>query len=124
MALKTEYKNIPSYTTKDGSIIRELCHPDHCGNKNQSLAEAIVPPGFETLLHKHNRSEEIYHITEGAGLMTINEKLFEVKLGDTVCILPGEVHRIKNFSDIPLKILCCCSPPYSHEDTEIINYPA
>jgi mannose-6-phosphate isomerase-like protein (cupin superfamily) len=124
MNMKTEYINITSYTTKDGSIIREFCHPDHCGNKNQSLAEAIVPPGFETFLHKHNRSEEIYHITEGAGLMTINEKLFEVKVGDTVCIMPGEVHRIKNVGNIPLKILCCCAPPYSHEDTEIINYPA
>jgi mannose-6-phosphate isomerase-like protein (cupin superfamily) len=119
--MKTEYKNIPSYTTKDGSIIRELCHPYHCGNKNQSLAEAIVPPGFETLLHKHNRSEEIYHITEGEGLMTVEDKQFEVKVGDTVCILPGEAHHIKNFSDIPLKILCCCSPPYSHDDTEIID---
>jgi mannose-6-phosphate isomerase-like protein (cupin superfamily) len=120
MGLKTEYKNIASYTTKDGSIIRELCHPDFCGNMNQSLAEAVVPAGFETLLHKHNQSEEIYHIVVGAGLMTIGQKQFEVTAGDTVCILPGEVHCVKNVADIPLKILCCCSPPYSHEDTDII----
>ena len=120
MDLKTEYKNIPRYTTKDGSIIRELCHPDHCGNKNQSLAEAIVPPGFETIAHKHNLSEEIYHITEGTGLMTIGGKQFDVAVGDTVCILPGEAHCIKNSGDGPLKILCCCSPPYSHDDTYIV----
>jgi mannose-6-phosphate isomerase-like protein (cupin superfamily) len=88
---------------------------------NQSLAEAVVPAGFETLLHKHNRSEEIYHIIEGSGLMTIGEKQFEVMVGDTVCILPGEAHCIKNTGGIPLKILCCCSPPYSHEDTLLIT---
>jgi mannose-6-phosphate isomerase-like protein (cupin superfamily) len=120
MSLKTEYKNIARYTTKDGSIIRELCHPDHCGNKNQSLAEAVVPAGFKALLHRHNRSEEIYHIIEGAGLMNVDEKQFEVTVGDTVCILPGEAHSVKNNGDVPLKILCCCSPPYSHEDTDII----
>jgi mannose-6-phosphate isomerase-like protein (cupin superfamily) len=120
MVLKTEYKNIASYTTKDGSIIRELCHPDHCGNKNQSLAEALVPVGFKTLLHRHEKSEEIYYIVEGSGLMTVDKKQVEVTVGDTVCILPSEVHCVKNTGDIELKILCCCSPPYSHEDTDII----
>jgi mannose-6-phosphate isomerase-like protein (cupin superfamily) len=120
MNRKTEYKNIASYATKDGSIIRELFHPDPCGNKNQSLAEATVSAGYETLLHRHNRSEEIYHITQGLGFMTAGREQFEVSAGDTVCILPGELHCIKNTGMLPLKILCCCSPPYSHEDTYII----
>jgi mannose-6-phosphate isomerase-like protein (cupin superfamily) len=120
MALKTEYENILSYITKDGSIIRELFHPDDCGNKNPSLAEAVVPAGCETLLHRHNRSEEIYHIIEGSGLMTVGKEQFGVTVGDTVGILPGEVHGIRNIGEIPLKILCCCSPPYAHEDTDII----
>ena len=120
MVLKTEYKNILSYVTKDGSIIRELFNPNDCGNKNQSLAEATLSEECETFLHRHNQSEEIYHIIEGAGLMTIGNEQFEVAVGDTVCILPGETHRIKNIGDLPLKILCCSSPPYSHEDTIII----
>jgi len=120
MVLKTEYRNTISYITKDGSIIRELFHPDDGGNKNQSLAEAVIPVGCETFLHIHNKSEEIYHIHEGSGLMTVGKERFEVAAGDTVCILPGEPHRIKNTGEAPLKILCCCSPPYSHEDTEII----
>jgi hypothetical protein len=35
--------------TKDGSGIRELMHPDRHGNRNQSLAEALVPPGTQPL---------------------------------------------------------------------------
>jgi len=120
MAMKIEYKNVKPYITKDGSIIRELIHPNIHGNKNLSLAEAIVPPGVSTFLHKHNTSEEIYYILEGEGLMTLGDEKFNVKKADSICIPPGTPHQIKNIGDIPLKILCCCSPAYSHDDTELL----
>ena len=53
MQLKTEYGKIDPYITKDGSIIRELMHPAIHGNSGQSLAEATVPAGGQTMLHKH-----------------------------------------------------------------------
>lgn len=58
--MKTQIKERPAYLTKDGSEIRELLHPDHHSVVNQSLAEARVPAGVTTLLHRHHRSEEIY----------------------------------------------------------------
>lgn len=120
MVIKSEYDSIKPYTTKDGSIIRELMHPDVHGNKNLSLAEAIVPAGFTTFLHKHNTSEEIYYIVEGSGLMSLGNEKFEVKRGDSICIPPGTPHQIKNTGKSPLRILCCCSPAYSHDDTELL----
>lgn len=117
MNLKTSYRAISAYVTKDGSEIRELMHPDHHGNLRQSLAEAIVQAGQETLLHKHLRTEELYHITAGRGLMTLDAERFEVGPGDTVCIPPGSTHCIRNIGAEPLRILCCCAPPYSHDDT-------
>ena len=36
------------FTTKDGSTIRELVGPAWTAARNQSLAEATVPPGGET----------------------------------------------------------------------------
>jgi mannose-6-phosphate isomerase-like protein (cupin superfamily) len=112
--------DIAPYTTKDGSEIRELFHPQIHGNKAQSLAEATVQPGCETRLHKHLRSEELYHIVSGQGSMTLADRVFPVKAGDTVCILPGLPHLIKNIGNKALIILCCCSPPYSHPDTELL----
>ena len=53
MPLKTEYEKVEAYTTKDNSIIRELMHPSVHGNSKQSIAEATVPPGGVTILHKH-----------------------------------------------------------------------
>ncbi|AKB22741.1 cupin domain-containing protein [Methanosarcina sp. WH1] len=123
MQLITKYKKIEPYPTKDGSIIRELMHPAVHGNSNQSLAEATVPAGGTTLLHKHRLSEEIYHITKGSGIMTLGSEEFEVRKGDSICIGPGTPHRVQNTGKEPLKILCCCTPAYSHEDTELVELP-
>jgi len=117
----SHYRDIPAYITKDGSEIRELMHPDVQGNAAQSLAEATVPPGTRTVLHRHARTEELYHITAGTGLMTLGERRFEVGPGDTVCIVPGTAHCIENTGGDPLRILCACSPAYSHGDTELLE---
>lgn len=117
----SHYVDVQAYTTKDGSIIRELMHPAQQDNRSQSLAEAIVPPGTETLLHKHFNSEELYHITQGRGLMTLGVSTFEVNTGDTLCIDPGTPHKIRNTGEKELKILCCCSPAYSHGDTVLLE---
>jgi mannose-6-phosphate isomerase-like protein (cupin superfamily) len=121
MIRKSSYQSVKPYTTKDGSEIRELMHPSVHGNTNQSLAEALVPPGISTLLHVHAVSEEIYHITQGAGLMVLGDESFGIEAGDTICIPPGAPHQVRCTSEEPLRILCCCSPPYSHDDTQLVT---
>ena len=120
MKIISRYSQIEPYTTRDDSEIRELMHPDMHGNQQQSLAEAIVKPGDTTLLHKHTKSEELYFITQGQGLLWLDNESFNVELGDCICIPPDTPHKIKNTQDIDLKILCCCSPAYSHDDTELL----
>ncbi len=115
------YAEVEPFVTKDGSVIRELMHPLHHASQAQSLAEARLVAGQKTLLHRHRRTEELYYITHGKGMMTIDEQLFEVQAGDTMCISPGQAHCIENISVDELRLLCCCSPAYSHEDTEIIE---
>jgi mannose-6-phosphate isomerase-like protein (cupin superfamily) len=116
----TSRSDIAAYTTKDGSQISELMHPLLHASQKQSLAEAILPVGTTTHLHCHHKSEELYHITAGCGMMRLGEEEFEVRAGDTVCIAPGTAHCIRNTGDAELAILCCCSPAYSHEDTELL----
>lgn len=119
--MKTAHRDIPAYTTLDGSEIRELMHPSLHGGRAQSLAEATVPPGAKTLLHRHVRTEELYHVTAGSGRMTLGESKFDIAPGDTVLIPPGTPHRVEANSDEPLVLLCCCSPAYAHEDTELLE---
>lgn len=121
MALRTHKQQIQSYITRDGSEIRELMHPAVQGNQAQSLAEAIIQPGQRTCLHQHQQTEELYHITTGIGIMTLATERFTVTVGDTVCIPPGTPHCIENTGTEALHILCMCSPPYSHTDTELLD---
>ena len=120
MIEKTAYKDAEAFITKDGSTIRELMHPEHHAAQNQSLAEAIVPAGTTTLLHKHHKTEEFYHILEGEGEMVLGDERFNVTVGDTVCITPNTAHQITALGDKDLRFICSCSPAYSHEDTELL----
>jgi mannose-6-phosphate isomerase-like protein (cupin superfamily) len=119
--MKTRLADIAPYVTKDGSEIRELMHPDHHGNRAQSLAEAVVPAGTRTLLHRHLTSEELYHVTSGEGLLTLGEEKLKVSPGVTALIPPGTPHCIEAIGAGALHILCCCSPAYRHEDTELLE---
>lgn len=116
----THYTDMPAHVTKDGSLIRELMHPSQHASQQQSLAEAIVQPGQKTALHRHLRSEELYHITAGEGCMTLGDESFVVHTGDTICIAPGTPHCIENTGRDELRILCSCAPAYAHTDTEIL----
>ena len=115
--MRQPYASVTPYVTKDGSEIRELMHPTVQGNKNQSLAEATIPVGGKTLRHKHLITEELYHITQGHGLMHLGDQNFEVFVGDTICIEPETEHCIENIGTEVLVLLCSCSPAYAHDDT-------
>ena len=106
-----------SFITADGSAIRELAGVPSGNAANQSLAEATVPPGGETAEHYHRVSEEIYLFTSGAGRMRMAGEEAAVRAGDMVVIPPGTEHQLVNDGSEPLVLLCCCSPPYSNEDT-------
>jgi mannose-6-phosphate isomerase-like protein (cupin superfamily) len=109
-----------SFITADGSSIRELAGIPNGNSVNQSLAEATVPPGGETVEHFHRSSEEIYFFTAGAGRMRLGDEEAEVRAGDTVVIAPGTKHKLFNTGAEPLVLLCCSAPPYSDDDTVLL----
>lgn len=110
-----------SFITADGSSIRELAGLP-CGNAtNQSLAEAVVPPGSATLAHFHRRAEEIYLFTSGSGRMRLGDEERSVRDGDCVVIPPGMAHKLWADESEPLVLLCCCAPAYSHADTVLLE---
>jgi mannose-6-phosphate isomerase-like protein (cupin superfamily) len=101
----------------DGSRIRELAHPRQGQARNQSLAEATVDPGGETIEHYHRTSEELYYFLAGTGRMRLGASMLDVSAGDCVVIAPGTPHQLINPGPEPLVLLCCCAPAYSDDDT-------
>jgi mannose-6-phosphate isomerase-like protein (cupin superfamily) len=111
---KVNLDQLTPFITADGSTIRELEHTER-----QSLAEATVQPGGETAEHYHPRAEEIYYFVSGRGRMRLGKEEASVRAGDCVVIPPGTPHKLWNSQPDPMVLLCCCAPPYSHDDTVI-----
>ena len=105
-------ERVEPFVTKDGSTIRELHH-----TALQSLAEATLEPDEATTRHYHRASEEIYFVLKGSGSLEVDGETRTVRPGDAVLIPPGAWHTLENTGTSELRILCYCSPPYSHEDT-------
>ena len=108
----TSVNGVESFVTKDGSFIRELHHTDA-----QSLAEATLEPDRATERHYHRVTEEIYFVLKGAGDMEVDGEHKRIAVGDAVLIPVGAWHSLHNNGTSELRILCCCAPPYSHDDT-------
>ena len=110
-----------AFITADGSEIRELAGLPSGNAANQSLAEATVPADGDTVEHYHRTTEEIYYFTRGSGRMRLGVDEFAVREGDCVVIPPGVRHKLWASSEGALKLLCCCAPAYTHEDTVLLE---
>ena len=110
-----------SFITKDGSTIRSLLDLSCAPVRNQSLAEASIPVGGATVRHRHARTEELYYVVQGRGWMEIEGEGREVGMGDAILIPVGQAHKISNRGGEDLRILCCCAPPYAHDDTQLLE---
>ena len=111
MRLRNRERDARPFVTKDGSTIREYFH-----SEAQSLAEASLGPGRATQRHYHARSEEIYLIVEGGGELEVDGDRRRVSVGDAILIPPGASHEL-SAGDRGVRLLCCCVPPYSDNDT-------
>ncbi len=117
----TSLQDCPPFTTADGSTIREVFNPRNSVLLNGSLAHATVEVGQKTTRHFHPRSEEIYFILKGRGVMEVDGERVELGVGDAVAIPSGAKHQIETVGDENLEFLCCCAPAYSHEDTVLCD---
>ena len=115
MEIRSRHEAAP-FTTADGSTIRVLLDAE-TGTRNQSLAEAWLEPGQATQRHYHARSEELYVLLDGEGEIEVDGERSHVGPGQAILIPPGARHQIRASDEGPLRFLCCCAPPYSHDDT-------
>jgi mannose-6-phosphate isomerase-like protein (cupin superfamily) len=83
-------------------------------NESERLAVTWVeaPPGSEQARHEHPESEQAYVIVAGRGLMTVDDRSFEVAPGTLVLIEPGEQHSIRGLSATPLTYISATTPPF------------
>ena len=108
--------NCEEFVAGDGSLLRELLHPEKAALEiRYSLAHATVPPGQATRPHQLT-SAEVYHIISGFGTVFIDDECEPVAPGSTVYIPPGATQCIENTGDNDLVFLCIVDPAWQPED--------
>jgi mannose-6-phosphate isomerase-like protein (cupin superfamily) len=105
------------HLTLDGSLVTELIRPERGDSRNVSVAEAVLAPGGSTRPHLHRESDEVYYVLSGKGIATVEANESVVEPGACILILAGRTHCVQCTGDEPLRILCICAPPYTHEQT-------
>jgi mannose-6-phosphate isomerase-like protein (cupin superfamily) len=103
------------FVAADLSEIRLLVDRINAGIASVSLAHATVAAGAETVWHQLERTDEIYFILSGRGLVSVGDESREVGPGDTIWIPAGIKQKIQNLSADPLAFLCACGPAYAPE---------
>lgn len=113
----------PEFVAGDGTLLRELLHPEKQAIAlRYSLAHAIVPGGRSSLPHSLKTSE-VYYILSGTGEMHINGESQVVEPGDAVYIPPQAEQFIRNEGTEPLVFICIVDPAWRQEDETIYIAP-
>ncbi len=66
--------------------------------------------------HYHPRQEERFEILDGTLEVELDGERRTLSAGDAVLIPPRAWHQIRAGGE-GCRFLCCCAPPYRHEDT-------
>ena len=110
------------FISQDKAIVKEIVSPRNSVIKNQSLAEVTIRPGHSILEHYHVKSEELFYILQGEGLISVEGETCSVSEGDVVAVLPGMIHKVKNDGKTDLIMLVACSPSYCDDDQVLSEY--
>jgi len=114
-------KDCPEFIAGDGSLLRELLHPEKAALQiRYSLAYAKVRPGQTTTPHRLTASE-VYYIIAGQCLMHIDEESSTVGPQCAIYIPPQSVQYIENTGDCDLEFLCIVDPAWKKEYEEVFN---
>jgi mannose-6-phosphate isomerase-like protein (cupin superfamily) len=120
--LVQKLKHCVEFVAGDGTLLREMLHPDKQAIAlRYSLAHAIVPAGQTSQPHSLTTSE-VYYILSGTGEMHIDGETQLVEAEDTIYIPPNARQFIRNTGAEPLIFICIVDPAWRKEDETI--YPA
>ena len=100
------HRNKAKYFSKKNTFYRPWGRYTNLFNGNNFLIKEIHVKSKGILsLQKHFHRSEHWVVTEGMPKITLNKKFFSKKLGETIFIPQGAIHRIQNPNKKPIKIM-------------------
>jgi mannose-6-phosphate isomerase-like protein (cupin superfamily) len=107
------FKTVPNVCQQ---ILMEIFqHPDF------SIAHVKMGITSSSLLHKHDKMEEIYYLTSGAGVIQVGSEEYSVYTGDFIAIPPNQEHKLTTIGERNLEHLVFALPPFNPEDVQVLD---
>jgi mannose-6-phosphate isomerase-like protein (cupin superfamily) len=97
---------------KTGIQSRQLVWPKNSPESQTTITHVTMEPGSVSARHAHERSEQIWIVERGEGILLLENEHSEVlRAGDIVRTPAGEIHGVTNSGKEPLVYLAVTTPP-------------
>ncbi len=95
-----------------GVISKQLLSPHNSSSKKVTITNVTVSPGCIQPRHNHETSEQIWTALEGSSKLLIkDEKEISFVAGDVVRFEDGDIHGLRNDSNVDFVYISVTSPP-------------
>jgi mannose-6-phosphate isomerase-like protein (cupin superfamily) len=93
-----------------GALSKALVRPETCGSRRIDHRISSYQPMAHVAEHVHRVQEQVYHVLEGEGLLTLDDRRVLMRRHDYVFVPPGVRHSFTNHGLTPLVFLVVTSP--------------
>jgi quercetin dioxygenase-like cupin family protein len=93
-----------------GALSKPLVMPDTARSKHLDYRISMYQPKAYVAKHSHRVQEQVYHVLEGEGLMTVGDEEHVVRKHDFIFLPPGVEHAIENTGTSDLVFIVVTSP--------------
>lgn len=98
-----------------GALSKPLVAPQTCQSSRIDHRISCYAPMAYVEAHTHEVQEQVYHVLEGEGLLTLDGKRHLLRRHDYVFVPPGVRHGIVNNGTVPLVFLVITTPVTDEE---------
>ena len=93
-----------------GALSKALVRPETCGSRRIDFRISSYQPMAYVQEHVHQVQEQVYHVLEGEGMLTLDDKSVLMRRHDYVFVPPGVRHGFTNNGLEPLVFLVVTTP--------------
>lgn len=93
-----------------GALSKALVRPETCGSRLIDHRISHYQPMAHVAEHVHRTQEQVYHVLEGEGRLTLDDTVHILRRHDYVFVPPGVRHSFTNTGLEPLVFLVITAP--------------
>jgi mannose-6-phosphate isomerase-like protein (cupin superfamily) len=92
------------------ALSKALVRPETCGSRRIDHRISCYQPMAHVAEHVHQVQEQVYHVLEGTGVLTLDGERHVLRTHDYVFVPPGVRHSFTNEGLVPLVFIVVTSP--------------